>query len=106
MKCSRCDDPAFLRVDDKIVLCVDCWLAIEQRLVDDFELVASFDGGVDRNVDDFEASASAEGATAAVECPSSPEAAAVATISGLGSEGPAVRPGSQGMPAKLDPASL
>lgn len=30
MKCSRCPEVAFLRVDRDTVLCTDCWLALEE----------------------------------------------------------------------------
>ena len=35
MLCSRCPNPAFLRVDAKIVLCADCWHEVEGRLIAD-----------------------------------------------------------------------
>lgn len=31
MKCSRCPEPAFLRVDERTVLCADCWNEVEAR---------------------------------------------------------------------------
>jgi ribosomal protein L37AE/L43A len=33
--CSRCSQPAFLRVDGTIILCAECWLAVEAHLEND-----------------------------------------------------------------------
>lgn len=34
MRCSRCPNPAFLRVDPRIVLCTECWLEVQARFID------------------------------------------------------------------------
>jgi ribosomal protein L37AE/L43A len=43
--CSRCSNPAFLRVDETIVLCPDCWLRVDAHLENDSSFaVAAFSG--------------------------------------------------------------
>lgn len=37
MKCTRCPAPAFLRIDNRTVLCADCWNQVEARFIADLE---------------------------------------------------------------------
>lgn len=37
MKCTRCNEQAFLRVADDMVLCADCWNKVEAHCIEAFE---------------------------------------------------------------------
>lgn len=44
MKCTRCNEPAFLRVDNRTVLCAACWNEVEARFIEALEIPSSCGG--------------------------------------------------------------